>query len=307
MIRILLALVFLHLFNPGQKNADKGIVYFSFDNGKTWENRSRGLPDNIFLSDIAVSNDFLALATKQNGIFTFNFSAEVWQAVKSFPTEDDEINALYVHKNTLLAGTKSNGIFISSDQGATWADNNAGLQNKTIRKLMVIGDIVYAGTNGGLYVFNPLTKKWKLEYGHAALQVNGIRELNGEIFIGTNQGAFRKKKMEWKPVMTNRSLHNIGSDRNNIYALTYSELFISSDQGATWRSDQKGMPDGMYTFQVTEKDNTVLAGQWDGVYIKTATQGWKLSNKGLPSNFPILEIVCTPNFIVAGSSQWFKE
>jgi len=261
MTRFLLVLMVFNLFTASQKKADKGIVYFSFDNGKTWENKSRGLPDNIFLSDIAVSNNFLGLTTKKNGIFTFDFSTEVWKAVKSIPTESDEINALYFHQNNLFAGTKSSGVFISSDNGDTWADYNEGLQNKTIRKLIVIGDTFYAGTNGGLFFYDKFSKKWKLEFGHAALQVNGIKELSGEIFIGTNHGAFKKKNNKWQQIMTNRSLHNIGSDRNNIYALTYSELFVSSDKGATWRSDQKGMPEGMYTFQVMEKDNTVLAGQ----------------------------------------------
>lgn len=307
MIRFLLTLTLFNLFNDNQKDADKGIVYFSFDNGRTWENRSRGLPDNIFLSDITVSNDFLGLATKKNGIFTFDFSTEKWKVVKSIPTENVEINALNFYQNKLFAGTKSSGIFISSDKGGNWADYNDGLQNMTIRKLMVIGDKFYAGTNGGLYFYDKLSKKWKLEYGHSSLQVNGINELNGEIFIGTNQGAFRKKGNEWQQVMANRSLHNIGSDRKNIYAMTYSELFVSSDNGASWHSDQKGMPDGMYTFQVIEKDNTVLAGQWAGVYVKTASPGWTLSNKGLPFNFPVLEIAFTSDFIVAASSQWAKE
>ena len=104
--------------------------------------------------------------------------------------------------------------------------------------------------------------------------------------------------------MPGRSLHNISSDRRNMYALTYNELFISSDRGNSWHSDQKGMPAGMYSFQVIEKGNTVLAGQWDGVYVKTDSQGWKLSNKGLPFNFPVLELVITTDIIVAGSSQW---
>lgn len=57
-----------------------------------------------------------------------------------------------------------------------------------------------------------------------------------------------------------------------------------------------------YTFQVIEKDNTVLAVQWDGVYIKRGQQGWALSNQGLPKDLPVLELVVTGNTIVAGSS-----
>lgn len=307
MIRLLLAVIAMNLFNDSSKEADKGIVYFSFDNGKTWENRSQGLPDNIFLTDIAVSHAFLGLATKKNGMFIFDYSLKEWKVVKSIPIENDEINALHFHQNRLFAGTKSSGVFISSDKGVNWAAYNEGLQNMTIRKLIAIGDKLYAGTNGGLYFYDQLSKRWKLEYGHSSLQVNGIINLNGEIFIGTNQGAFRKKNNAWEQIMNNRSLHNIGSDRKNIYALTYSELFVSSDKGTTWHSDQKGMPNGMYTFQVVEKDNTILARQWDGVYVKTASQGWVLSNQGLPINFPVLEIVFTSDFIVVDSSQWSKE
>lgn len=307
MIQFLLLILLLTLFNNNPKDTNKGIVYFSFDNGKSWVNRSRGLPDNIFLSDMVVSNGFLGLTTKNNGLFFFDFNTKEWKAMRSVPTDNDEINALHFHENKLFAGTKNSGVFISMDNGSNWAPYNEGLQHLTIRKLTMIGDTFYACTDGGLYVHNKLSNKWKLEYGHVSLQVNGVRELNGELFIGTNKGAFRKKNNKWELVMANRSLHNIGTDRKNVYALTYSELFISSDNGATWHSDQKGMPDGMYTFQVVENDNTILAGQWDGVYIKTESQGWAQSSGGLPHKFPVLEIVVTSDFIVAGSSQWSKE
>lgn len=307
MIYLLWIVLALNLFIRDAIDSKKGIVYFSFDNAKTWDNRSEGLPDNIFLTDITASNDFVGLATKKHGIFTFDFSAGKWNAVKFIPMVNDEMNALYFHQNTLFAGTKDSGVFISSDRGITWEDYNKGLQNLTIRKLTVAGDQLYAGTNGGLYFYDTMAKKWKLAFGHASLQVNGIQELKGELFIGTNQGAFKKSRNEWVPVMSNRSLHNVGIDRQNIYALTYSELFVSLDNGTSWHSDQKGMPAGMYTFQVIEKDHTVLAGQWDGVYVKTAAHGWVISNKGLPFNFPVSELVSTTDFIIAGSSQWSKE
>jgi hypothetical protein len=309
MIRFLLTVLLLNLFSNTQPKTGKGIVYFSFDNGKTWENRSKGLPDDIFLSDMAVGNNVLALATKKSGIFTFDFAINEWKRVNTIPIESDEINSLYLYGNKIFAGTKNNGIFISSDKGDNWKVYNEGLKNLTIRKFIVIANKMYACTNGGLYFFDEMVKRWRLEYGHHSLQVNGIKELDGEIYIGTNQGAFKRKKdeNEWRQIISDRSLHNISSDSRNIYALTYNELFISPDKGSSWYSDQKGMPAGMYSFQVIEKDNTVLAGQWDGVYSKTSSQGWKLSSNGLPGNFPVVELVVNGDIIVAGSSQWSSE
>ncbi len=288
---------------------EKGIVFFSFDNGTTWESRSKGLPAGIFLSDIAVGEEVLGLSTKQHGIFVFDEASGEWKGVKTNPAPGDEVNVLYFFQGSMLAGTKESGIFISSNLGGSWAPYTQGLKNLTIRKLSAIDNRLYACTNDGLYVFDEATKSWKLEYGQSMLQVNGIKGLHGEIYLGTNKGVFKKKQSggEWKQIMPNRSLHNISADRKNIYALTYSELFISPDKGMTWQSDQKGLPAGMYSFQVTEKDNTVLAGQWDGVYVKTPSQGWKLSSQGLPYNFPVLELVVSGDVLVVGSSQWSGE
>jgi ligand-binding sensor domain-containing protein len=307
MTKLILTLFLLSLFSDTQ-NAGKGIVYFSFDYGKTWENTSKGLPAELFLSDMTAGPDFLGVATKQKGIFIFDFPTNEWRGVNTNPLEKDEINALYFYQNKLFAGSKNNGIVVSSDNGNTWTSLNVGLNNLTIRKLIAIDNTLYAGTNAGLYVYDGATKKWKLEYNQNT-QVNGIKEFDGEIYIGTNKGAFKKRKgeTEWKQVLANHSLHNISADSKNVYALTYSELFISADKGKTWRSDQLGLPAGLYSFQIIEKNNHVLAGQWDGVYERTHGAGWKLSNKGMPPKFPVLELVIVDEIIVAASSQWITE
>ena len=300
---ILIALSFCQEILPEPK---KGIVYFSTDNGQTWENTSAGLPENIFLSDIATAPGFLGLSTKQHGIFLFNFAKNEWSALATIPTTD-EINALHFHQGKILVGTKNNGLFISPDLGKTWTPFSRGLKNLAIRKLTYLEQKLYAGTNGGLYVLQESTNQWTSEHAETGLQVNGMRALDGDLYAGTNRGIFKKSKGErdWKQIMPGRSLHNLGVDRKNIYALTYSELFISNDKGATWKSDQTGMPP-KYTFQVIEKDNTLLAGQWDGVYIKRGLEGWALSNQGLPKDLPVLELVVSGNTVVAGSSQWSR-
>lgn len=286
---------------------EKGIVYFSYDNGRTWVNKSEGIPEGVFLSDIVADQNFLGLATKQHGVFVFDFQRNQWNRIATTPSKDD-INVLYHHQNRLYAGTKSNGLYLSLDKGNTWVSFSAGLKNLTIRKIIAIDNRLYTGTNAGLFVFDNIAQRWTLDFGEDMLQVNGIRELDGAIYIGTNQGVFKKKSKDqkWLHLMPEHSLHNVGVDRQHVYALTYSELFISSDKGNTWRSDQKGMPTGMYSFQVMEKGNTVLAGQWDGVYVKTDSQGWKISTSGMPKDFPVLELVVSGDIIVAGSSQWSK-
>jgi photosystem II stability/assembly factor-like uncharacterized protein len=291
-----------------QTDTSDGIVYFSFDNGTSWENKSQGLPKDISLTDIAVSNEHLGVTTKQDGIFLFDFQSSTWVSLATNPPAEN-LEALYFHQNKIFAGTQNSGVFISNDLGKTWALHNDGLGNLTIRKFAAIDNQLYVGTNGGLFSWNERENKWKSEYGAQQLQVNGITELAGEIYIGTNQGAYKTSKYlrDWKLVLPNRSLHNIGSDGQIVYAMVYSELFFSYDKGFTWHSMQKGLPAELYSFQVMKKDNVVLVGQWDGVYKRAVSENpkaaWTFSSKGLPSKFAVTEMKIYKNIVVIGCSE----
>jgi ligand-binding sensor domain-containing protein len=291
-----------------QTDTSDGVVYFSFDDGTSWVNKSQGLPVDISITDIAISNEHLGISTKQNGIFLFDFQRNKWVSLELNPPIE-YLESLYFHQNKIFAGTQNSGVFISNDQGKTWASHNEGLGNLTIRKFAVIDHKVYVGTNGGLFSWNEKETMWKSEYGSNALQVNGITESAGEIYIGTNQGVYKTSKYfrDWKQVLPNRSLHNISSDGQTVYAMVYNELFFSYDKGFTWKSMQKGLPAQLYSFQVMKKDNVVLVGQWDGVYKRAASvstnSGWEHSSKGLPSKFAVTEIKSFKNIVVIGCSE----
>jgi ligand-binding sensor domain-containing protein len=287
----------------------KSIVYFSSDNGNSWQDKSDGLPAPIVLTDIAVSADILAIASKQQGIYVYDFVKLKWMPLAAKPATNSDLDALYVRDNNFIAGTHGDGVFVSNSNGAKWKAMNAGLGNLTIRKLVEIDHQLYAGTNGGLYVYLDKENKWVLEFGTVSLQVNGITVLDGEIFIGTNQGVYKSIKgmNNWIKIMPNQSLHNISADDKTVYAMVYSELFVSTDKGRSWQSDQRGMPAGMYSFHVTRKDNALFVAQWDGVYRKSGGSSWTLTSKGMPSKFPVTELKVFKNLIIAGSSGWVNK
>lgn len=284
---------------------NNGIIYFSLDNGNTWENKSNGLPENITLTDIAVSNDLIGATTKKHGIFFFNFKENLWAKTADSPQKTSNLDALIFRDNKLFVGSENAGVFVSADKGKTWLSVNEGLGNLTIRKFAVIDHKLYVGTNGGLYSLNEKGHKWTLEYGQNSLQVNGITEFDGEIYIGTNQGIFKSlvEKKDWKQVMGNYSLHNISSDDRMVYAMTYNELMASIDKGNTWQSIQKGLPAQLYSFQLLKKDRTIFVGQWDGVYTKQTLTGWTYSSAGLPSKFAVTEMKIYQNIIIIGCSE----
>ncbi|MGZ8558185.1 MAG: WD40/YVTN/BNR-like repeat-containing protein [Chitinophagaceae bacterium] len=284
-----------------------GLIYFSFDNGASWEEKSTGLPADINLTDLAVSGELLVASTKQHGIFIYDFRKNSWSNTLAKPATSKNIDVVNIYKSKIYIGTQDDGIFITSDNGKSWKKYNNGLQNLTIRRIAVIDNEIFVGTNAGLYSLNEQENKWDFEFGHSMLQVNGITELGGEIYIGTNQGVYKSNKQfrNWKQTMTNISLHNISADNQNVYALAYNELFSSADKGTTWQSVQQGLPKGLYTFQLRQKGDNVFIGQWDGVYKKGGPGKWTHISTGIPGKFAITELVIYKNIIIAGSTVRF--
>ena len=300
--------VILFLFVT-QRVISQEIIYFSTDNGITWEDRSMGLPPktSIGLGGVAVSTTLLGVATKENGVYLFKFQDNIWTKI---PTDHliikNNIGAMTFHQGKIFVGTQFGGVFFSADNGKNWINLNTGLDNLTVRKLVEIDNRLYAGTNAGLYSYNEPKQKWELEYGNNSLQVNGITEYKGSIYIGTNQGAFAtlKNQKDWKQLLADYSLHNIGSDENTIYAMTYNELFSSADNGNTWQSQQYGLPKDLYTFNVVKNANTIFAAQWNGIYYKTnSNEIWKLAGKGIPENYAINNLNSFNGILIAITSE----
>jgi len=292
--------------NSARQGKIRSIVYFSANDGAFWQNKSRGLPDGIFLTDLATDGDLLALSTKQHGVFFYDFRSDSWQKTAMSPPTSQNVDDLLLHEGKIWAGTQNDGVFVSADQGKSWKALNEGLQNLVIRRLVAIQNQVWACTNEGLYILRQ--NKWQLVKEHPPIQINSITALDGEIYTGTTRGIFKNtgKEVSWKPVFQGKALHNINSIGKNIYVMAYGDLMVSADKGATWKNTQEGLPKGLYTFHVIQSHNTTLAGQWDGVYKMTGTQQWLKYSNGLPAKFPAIEMVVFKDLVIAASSGWVE-
>lgn len=291
-----------------QNEPNEGIVYFSFDNGKLWKNASTGLPQkmSIGLGGIAASANQLGLFAKEHGVYLYDFKKSVWNKI---PVNAEMLKknpgAMIFYKDQIFVGTQYGGIYYTNNQGKSWVVKNTGLSNVTARRFAEIDNVLYLATNSGLYSYNEAEEKWNLEYGEG-LQVNGITESGKNIYIATDQGAYKsfKKSKTWISIFPKRSLHNISAIDNIIYAMVYNELFYSPDEGNNWYSAQKGLPKDLYTFNVIKNSNTVFAAQWDGIYSRTASDGyWNFSSNGLPPQFAVTNLKAHNNILVISTSQ----
>jgi hypothetical protein len=296
------------LQNASKKENKGGIVYFSYDNGVNWVNSSDGLPENvrIGLGGIATSNLILGVATKDNGVYLYNNKSKTWDNV---PTSKQIIEAnlgtLAIIDSVIFVGTQFKGVFYTTNKGRNWKNLNTGLTNLTIRRFCEFNKILYACTNDGFYSLNKNLDNWKLEFGQNSLQTNGATFYNGSFYLATNKGIFSQQKdKSWVNSSPQFSMHNISSDKNQIYAMTYNKLLLSSKDGKNWQSFQSGLPKELYTFNVLNHNNLILAGQWDGIYMQTNNNTmWKLSSNGLPTKFAVTNLKMFNNILVISTSE----
>lgn len=271
-------------------NENNGIVYFSIDKGITWRNMSKGIPLNvkIGLGGLATSNEIIAIATKEYGVFVYNFKDSIWDKLETKQyVIDANIGAITHHNNAFYVGTQSKGVFVTNNNGKTWETLNCGLNSLTARRFLLLNNKLYVCTNDGFYLFDKTTNSWKLEYGENGLQVNGATMFKNSIYLATNKGIFnRDKAKHWRNVLQNQSVHNISSDTQQLYGMTYTSLLLYSKNGLLWQSMQEGLPKGLYTFNVLRQNENLFAGQWDGVYQKNKYESkWTKSSSGLPTKF----------------------
>jgi hypothetical protein len=275
-------------------------VYVSADRGTTWQPAAAGLPAVLSITDLTAGDSQLALATKRDGIFLFAVTTDRWYATPTVPPAD--VDAIAVHGSKLFAGTHGSGVWLSADTGKTWLPHIEGLTNLTVRKLVVRASDLYAATNGGLFKLDAVNELWSRVYGDEDMQVNGLAAEAGRLYLGTQRGVQRfDPKAGWSARLADRSLHNIAVAGQSIYAMAYDELYVSNDHGDSWRSSQAGMPAGKYTFQIQDTGETLLAGQWDGVY-RLTSRGWQRSARGLPRQLAVTEMVTWRDRIVIASS-----
>jgi hypothetical protein len=289
-------------------STQNGIVYFSTDNGLNWINASSGLPENtrIGLGGIATSSDCIGLATKDNGVYLYDFTKKMWAHVST----DQEIiaanvGAMAIKDSIIFVGTQYKGVFYKHLTGRNWKNINEGLGNTTIRRFCKFNDTLYVCTNDGFYALNKFTDKWRMIFGQPSLQTNGATLYNGSFYLATNKGIFSQQKDKtWVNTAPQFNLHNINSDHSHIYAMTYNELLMSSSDGKTWQSLQNGLPPTLYTFDVLYHNNSIFAAQWDGIYTKTiGSSKWDLSSRGLSEKFAITNLKAYHDILVIGTSE----
>lgn len=243
------------------------------DNGATWTNSRNGLP-NYPVSTLGTNNDELIASVYSYGLFYSGNGGQSWE-MRSDTSLLQYTTAIF-HEgvlNALFAGTSQEGVFLSRDNGATWEDVNAGLQDKSIRQFYEYDGKYYMATTYGVYKIEFTIAsgvQWSIlspevfEIGTNAISITG-----DHILVATDEGiaVSHDNGVTWTKIYDEHFggvvnyVTTIGSTQ---FACTAKGgVFTSNDNGVTWRPAN----DGLYT-------KTTRIVQQSGNYVLLGTEGY---------------------------------
>ena len=228
------------------------LPYKSSDGGQTWKSIRTGIIDDsdIFAIDIDPRDPNHIIASACSGIYESKNAGENWRKVQGIPSQSRRTRAILQHPSVpgiVFAGT-TEGFWLSEHGGDpdSWmVTTSRQLEINSIAVHPSRPDMVYIGTNNyGVMVSND----------------------GGKTFTPMNGG------------FSGRFANAIVADRetpNRIYASTINTatgggfLFVSNDNGESWRPSMRNMPSRLITYAILQDAsdaNVIYLGTNLGVY-----------------------------------------
>jgi photosystem II stability/assembly factor-like uncharacterized protein len=228
------------------------LPYKSVDGGKTWTSMKEGIIDDsdIFAIDIDPRDPNHIIASACSGIYETRNGGDNWKKVQGIPSQSRRTRAILQHPsvpNLVFAGTTEG--FWRSERGGdadSWmVTTSRQLEINSIAVHPTRPETVYIGTNnyGVMVSFD-----------------------SGKNFVPTNSGFSGRFA---KSIVPDRE------DPNRIYAATINTttgggfLFVSNDNGDSWRPSMRSMPSRVITYSILQDlqdPNTIYLGTNLGVY-----------------------------------------
>ena len=217
-------------------------------------------------------------------LFTFNVANAQWQLTSL----NEYVKCLAVSGTNIFAG-KSNGVFLSNNNGASWTAVNNGLTNTLVYSIAVSGTDIFAGTQiNGIFLSSNNGTSWtavntgipiNIRINSIVVQGSNIfaASIDSGVFLSTNNGA------SWAAVnngLTNLHVNTLAVSGSNIYAGTNTALFLSSNNGTSWMAMNNGSPNTCI-YSIAASGSTIFLGTLIGLFQSNNNgNSWMSVNNG---------------------------
>ena len=103
-----------------------------------------------------------------------------------------DIRDLLEFDGQLVAAVHNAGVYFSEDYGETWKPKNKFLENNFVETIIVVDNILYAGTQQGLYEWLPQENEWQVVQGTESFSISELYYHKNLFYVGTvNNGLYQ--------------------------------------------------------------------------------------------------------------------
>lgn len=229
------------------------------------------------------------------GVFRLADNDSTWVQANSGGTNGEGI-CLATRWNLIFEGTYGNGVFLSTDEGATWT--TLGPSGTWPLGFAFSGTDLFVGIEGGVLRSTNDGSNWaQVNSGlppttsSHMTYVYKIAIIGGDIFACTNGvGIFRSTDNgnSWTQVdsaLINTLTWTLATTDSTLYVGSDKWVFSSTDKGVTWIDASEGLeatPNAVYTIYAS--GGNLFAGTDKGVFLSTNNGAtWTDVNTGFPS------------------------
>lgn len=273
--------------------ASDGKVYISTDNMISWNERIINNNGSSIIKLIN-HNSLVYLTTALGTYFYTNDNGINWTSVKNTNT-NNFVNNLFFTNNSIIMSTRD-GLYESSDLGASWFRSNNGIANLGIDSMAKNNSYIFAGTltqgifrsidNGQSWVSinNGLT-------GLNTLHINKIDVIGNVVFITTDAGLYSSTndgnswELKFYPGLNYQTEVFDYNNGNFVTAVNGVGVFLSSDNGTTWVQTQtNGLNTQTAYYSILIDGNVIIISTHNGEVFKSTDLGNTWKNISIISN-----------------------
>ena len=233
-------------------------MYKLAEGATAWTHINANIPINKSFMPMAAHGGTLYIVSADE-IFTSDDNGETWNSMGSRPkgyaigfiiTDTPQASI------TMYLALQHKQIFRSTDGGMKWNRFNDGLRNERISAIAAAGEIVFVGTNRGLYRLD--SDIWKKLTVGASQTIYSLAAFNNNIYVATgpdlpHHDSDTRKKLT---VGASQTIYSLAAFNNNLHAETGPyrlgftpievdqgvpksdshpiRIFHSADWGASW-------------------------------------------------------------------------
>jgi len=268
---------------------------------------------NLFAGTSSSYGSGIVLLSTDNGSSWTSLNPKGWpQSRGNRPPKVTSVKCLVVSGPNLFAATDTGGVFLSTDNGASWTAGNSGLpQTESFRCLAASGTHLFAGGWKNFFISTDNGASWVVGNSGlpAGVSIECLAVSKQNVFAGNYYGVFRSTDngTSWTAANSGLPAHAqvdcLAVSGKYLLAGTPGGLFRSVDNGASWTKVNLGLPAGSYGTCLAVSKQNVFAGTGEAGVFRSTDNGtsWTAINLGwLPKKIRVECLAVNDTQLFAG-------